>query len=168
MKKIYVSFLFLFLCIQSMNAQKDWMTFTSDLGKFSIEFEGDLKQYFKIHQSGAQIYECMISRDGLEYGVDWMLFKGFSDADPELLLEKHIESRIQSYNGTKIFVQDIDLPGAVAGKYFIIQLENGTDLIEAKSFVNGSILYNVSVKSTKEAYNKDNVEYFLNSFKIID
>lgn len=160
--------MFLILCIHTMNAQKDWFTFTSDLGKFSVEFKGDLKQYFKIHQSGAQIYECMISRKGLKYGVDWMLFKGFSDASPELLLERHIESRLKSYNGTKIFEEDIELPGAIAGKYFVIQLENGSDLIEAKSFVNGTILYNVSVESTKESYNKENIEYFLNSFKIID
>ena len=168
MKKFYVSLLILILCVQTMNAQKDWMTFTSDLGKFSIEFEGDLKQYFKIHQSGAQIYECMISKNGLKFGVDWMLFKGFSEAAPDLLLERHMESRVKSYKGTKIFEQDIELDGATAGKYFIIQLENGTDLIEAKSFVSGAILYNVSVESTKETYNKDNIEYFLNSFKIID
>lgn len=165
MKKFYATLFFL-VVLNSVHAQKNWMTFTSDLGKFSIEFKGDLKQYFKIHESGGQLYECTFVNDGLKFGVDWLLFSQFSQADPKLLLERHVESRIRTFRGTKIFEQDINLNG-VLGKYFIIQLENETDLIESKSYVDGDILYNVSVKSTKESYDKEKVEYFLNSFEII-
>lgn len=149
-----------------MHAQKNWMTFTSDLGKFSIDFKGDLKQYFKIHESGGQLYECVFLNEGLQFGVDWLLFSSFADADPELLLDRHVESRVRSYGGKMIFEQKIDLNG-VLGKYFIIQLENGTDLIEAKSYIDGPILYNISVRSAEETYDKGKIEYYLNSFVIL-
>ena len=165
MKKVF-ALLFFIGILNTDHAQKNWMTFTSDLGKFSIAFKGDLKQYFKIHESGGQLYECVFYNDNLKYGIDWLLFSSFSEAEPALLLEHHVDSRVKSYGGTKIFEEDIALDGVI-GKYYIIQLNDESEIIEGKSFVNGSILYNVSVRSTKEFYDKEKVSYYLNSFKIL-
>ena len=147
----------------STTAQEKWNSFDSEMGKFSIDFYGDVSVSERITEK-AMTYKTTFSSDYMSVLVSSSKHIKLLDSND---LKISVDSFIDSIKGTIVSKEEIEDDG-VKGIFAVITLNEGATLVEYKVYINKNYQYQVMAYAEKVFYNQKRADRCFDSFKIVD
>uniref|UniRef100_UPI0040471C4D hypothetical protein n=1 Tax=Polaribacter sp. TaxID=1920175 RepID=UPI0040471C4D len=165
MKKAVLGCVFLLCCLQTSIAQETKQTFTSELGKFSIAHQSEIRESSKQNENST-VYRAAFRDQDMMFvvssthqknqanNIDNLLnasLKNFTTATKATLLSQ----KIVSEKGTK-------------GVHAILKMEENGLQAEYKVYAKGLYLYQLMVFAKAENFKAPQANSFFNSFAMLE
>ncbi len=149
-------------------------TFKSEEGRFSIDFPGEAKHEVQTAQTAVgniNINLYLVEKDDSAYicGYNDYPEAVVKNSNTNDILVNAANGAIQNINGKNEVIKDITLD-KYPGKDIICEAEKEgiTFKMHQKIYLVGNRLYQVNVSTNEEEKNKETINKFLDSFKLIN
>ena len=176
MLPLFCVFCLVHLSSQTVFGQSEWITYTSEAPlEFSVYVPGEMKKSNKTIQTAVGELETMTFEfQGDEDDVNYLYLInlvqypfGTFHSDSTALMSDYLDNSIQTtvdkVGGTLVYSSDIDYEN---GKLFRIKYNNGDAVIKGKSFIRNDVFVNVQVFTIQNKSLNDEMDVFLDSFKM--
>lgn len=166
MKKIFYSIIILSLVSFTSMAQEKWGNLSSDTGRFSVDFSGDIEQSTRETET-ASSFKIAITSGEMNYMVSSTKHQYDLEDEVDNLLNVSIKSFEESVNATVVSKQEVTRNDA-SGIYADMIFSEGTVRLEYFVFIKGKYQYQVMSYANKEYYNEEDANRFFRSFTILE
>lgn len=165
MKNLLLIFVTVLLQTVTVQAQ-DWKNYTSENGKFSMEYLGDLVEETNETEK-AITYKTTITNGAMGYLISSSLHKNNLESNIDELLNVSVDSFKENIKGAIEDFKRINLYDA-KGTYVLFSMSEGTVILEYYVFMKGLYQYQVVMYSDASTYNEEEANHLIDSFKILD
>ncbi|MDF1696316.1 MAG: hypothetical protein P1U56_10805 [Saprospiraceae bacterium] len=169
-------FLMFFCGINFLIGQSEWITFSSEAPlKFSVYAPGEMEKSVKSIktavgelQTETYSYQGTAEDENYLYLVNLVQYpEGAFPPDSLGLINDYLENSISSsvdrVGGELVYSSDLDSNN---GKLFRIKYNDGGAVIKGKSFIKNDVFINVQVFTIQNKSLNDEMDVFLDSFKV--
>jgi len=166
MKKTILILVALSFLSVSTFAQDNWNDFSSETGKFSVDFSGNIKES-SVEKEKSSSFKIAITKGEMSYMISSTKHQTDLSNEIDKLLNVSISSFKESVDATFISQQDVTRNDA-SGIYVDMIFSEGTVRLEYFVFIKGMYQYQVMAYSLIESYNEDEANQFFRSFTILE
>ncbi|PCI11564.1 MAG: hypothetical protein COB73_01865 [Flavobacteriaceae bacterium] len=166
MKKIFLSLVVLSLVSFTTFAQENRHNFSTETGKFSVDFIGDISESARITETSSS-FKTTISDGRMRYMVSSTKHNSNLESDIEKLLNTSVDSFMENIKGEIISKEEVTRDN-VKGMYVDIAMSEGAVRLEYFVFLRGFYQYQVMAYAPVEVYDAENASRFFKGFKILE
>ena len=166
MKEIKIVFIVLSLWSMNGISQEKMERYTSDLGKFSIEYFGEIVENIREAEKSTS-YKITFNSTSNNYLISASKHKSNLEDSIDRLLDVSITSFNKNVKGIMSNQKDIML-GNIKGKYALINLKDSNVKLDLYVYMNNNYQYQLIAYAEENIFNQTEVDEIINSFEIID
>ena len=163
MRKALLGFVALFLISSMSFSQEKLKTYTSELGKFAIEYQGEINERTQDKET-SKVYRATYRVAGMGFMTSSTVHENKAE-DASKMLKLSLETLLKTVKGDVVSKKDITQQGQ-KGLHVVLDLkENGVQIVY-RVFVKDAYQYQLLVFGKAEEFDINKAMAYMNSFKM--